>query len=108
MLTEDAYVRRLKELRVNPQATDSRTVTGTAYNKESGKLDVIVRGTDGKVETIPAAKAATTARQERLMELAADVGEAGPQMFAAIRDGQDVETYARQWKLHSELQNKIL
>lgn len=32
------------------------------------------------------------------MELAADVGEAGPQMFAAIRDGQDVETYARQWK----------
>ena len=98
VLTEDAYVRRLKELRVNPQATDSRTVTGTAYNKESGKLDVIVRGTDGKVETIPAAKAATTARQERLMELAADVGEAGPQMFAAIRDGQDVETYARQWK----------
>ena len=98
VLTEDAYVRRLKELRVNPQATDNRTVTGTAYNKESGKLDVIVRGTDGKVETIPAAKAATTARQERLMELAADVGEAGPQMFAAIRDGQDVETYARQWK----------
>lgn len=98
VLTEDAYVRRLKEVRVNPQATDSRTVTGTAYNKESGKLDVIVRGTDGKVETIPAAKAATTARQERLMELAADVGEAGPQMFAAIRDGQDVETYARQWK----------
>ena len=98
VLTEDAYVRRLKELRVNPQATDSRTVTGTAYNKESGKLDVIVRGTDGKVETILAAKAATTARQERLMELAADVGEAGPQMFAAIRDGQDVETYARQWK----------
>lgn len=98
VLTEDAYVRRLKKLRVNPQATDSRTVTGTAYNKESGKLDVIVRGTDGKVETIPAAKAATTARQERLMELAADVGEAGPQMFAAIRDGQDVETYARQWK----------
>mgnify|MGYP000564982226 CR=1 FL=1 len=98
VLTEDAYVRRLKELRVNPQATDSRTVTGTAYNKESGKLDVIVRGTDGKVETIPAAKAATTARQERLMELAADVGEAGPKMFAAIRDGQDVETYARQWK----------
>ena len=98
VLTEDAYVRRLKELRVNPQATDSRTVTGTAYNKESGKLDVIARGTDGKVETIPAAKAATTARQERLMELAADVGEAGPQMFAAIRDGQDVETYARQWK----------
>ena len=98
VLTEDAYVRRLKELRVNPQATDSRTVTGTAYNKESGKLDVIVRGADGKVETIPAAKAATTARQERLMELAADVGEAGPQMFAAIRDGQDVETYARQWK----------
>ena len=98
VLTEDAYVRRLKELRVNPQATDSRTVTGTAYNKESGKLDVIVRGTDGKVETIPAAKAATTARQERLMELAADVGAAGPQMFAAIRDGQDVETYARQWK----------
>lgn len=98
VLTEDAYVRRLKELRVNPQATDNRTVTGTAYNKESGKLDVIVRGTDGKVETIPEAKAATTARQERLMELAADVGEAGPQMFAAIRDGQDVETYARQWK----------
>ena len=98
VLTEDAYVRRLKEVRVNPQATDSRTVTGTAYNKESGKLDVIVRGTDGKVETIPAAKAATTARQERLMDLAADVGEAGPQMFAAIRDGQDVETYARQWK----------
>jgi hypothetical protein len=98
VLTEDAYVRRLKELRVNPQATDSRTVTGTAYNKESGKLDVIVRGTDGKTETIPAAKAATTARQERLMDLAADVGEAGPQMFAAIRDGQDVETYARQWK----------
>ena len=98
VLTEDAYVRRLKELRVNPKATDNRTVTGTAYNKESGKLDVIVRGTDGKVETIPAAKAATTARQERLMELAADVGEAGPQMFAAIRDGQDVETYARQWK----------
>ncbi len=98
VLTEDAYVRRLKEVRVNPQATDSRTVTGTAYNKESGKLDVIVRGADGKVETIPAAKAATTARQERLMELAADVGEAGPQMFAAIRDGQDVETYARQWK----------
>lgn len=98
VLTEDAYVRRLKELRVNPQATDSRTVTGTAYNKESGKLDVIVRGADGKLETIPAAKAATTARQERLMELAADVGEAGPQMFAAIRDGQDVETYARQWK----------
>ena len=98
VLTEDAYVRRLKELRVNPQATDNRTVTGTAYNKESGKLDVIVRGTDGKVETIPAATAATTARQERLMELAADVGEAGPQMFAAIRDGQDVETYARQWK----------
>ena len=98
VLTEDAYVRQLKELRVNPQATDNRTVTGTAYNKESGKLDVIVRGTDGKVETIPAAKAATTARQERLMELAADVGEAGPQMFAAIRDGQDVETYARQWK----------
>ena len=98
VLTEDAYVRQLKELRVNPQATDNRTVTGTAYNKESGKLDVIVRGTDGKVETIQAAKAATTARQERLMELAADVGEAGPQMFAAIRDGQDVETYARQWK----------
>ena len=98
VLTEDAYVRRLKEVRVNPQATDSRTVTGTAYNKESGKLDVIVRGTDGKVETIPAAKAATTARQERLMDLAADVGEAGPQMFAAIREGQDVETYARQWK----------
>lgn len=98
VLTEEAYVRRLKEVRVNPQATDSRTVTGTAYNKESGKLDVIVRGTDGKVETIPAAKAATTARQERLMDLAADVGEAGPQMFAAIRDGQDVETYARQWK----------
>ena len=98
VLTEDAYVRRLKEVRVNPQATDSRTVTGTAYNKESGKLDVIVRGKDGKVETIPAAKAATTARQERLMDLAADVGEAGPQMFAAIRDGQDVETYARQWK----------
>ena len=98
VLTEDAYVRQLKELRVNPQATDNRTVTGTAYNKESGKLDVIVRGTDGKVETIPAAKAATTARQERLMELAADVGEAGPQMFATIRDGQDVETYARQWK----------
>ena len=98
VLTEDSYARRLKELRVNPQATDNRTVTGTAYNKESGKLDVIVRGTDGKVETIPAAKAATTARQERLMELAADVGEAGPQMFAAIRDGQDVETYARQWK----------
>ena len=98
VLTEDSYVRRLKELRVNPQATDNRTVTGTAYNKESGNLDVIVRGTDGKVETIPAAKAATTARQERLMELAADVGEAGPQMFAAIRDGQDVETYARQWK----------
>lgn len=95
--SQGAYINQLMERRVNPAATDKRPVTGFRYNQETGQLDAIVKGEDGKVETIPKEKAATTDRQEWLADLAADLKEAAPTMIASYMDGQDVQTFSRQW-----------
>lgn len=95
--SQGAYINQLMERRVNPSATDERPVTGFRYNQETGQLDAIVKGEDGKVETIPKEKAATTGRQEWLADLAADLKEAAPTMIASYMDGQDVQTFSRQW-----------
>lgn len=95
--SQGAYINQLMERRVNPSATDKRPVTGFRYNQETGQLDAIVKGEDGKVETIPKERAATTGRQEWLADLAADLKEAAPTMIASYLDGQDLETYSRQW-----------
>ena len=95
--SQGAYINQLMERRVNPSATDARTVTGFRYNQETGQLDAIVKGEDGKVETIPKERAATTGRQEWLADLAADLKEAAPSMIAGYMEGQDVQTFSRQW-----------
>ena len=94
---QGAYINQLMERRVNPSATDKRPVTGFRYNQETGQLDAIVKGEDGKVETIPKERAVTTGRQEWLADLAADLKEAAPTMIASYMDGQDVQTFSRQW-----------
>lgn len=107
-LTERAYMeksqkeyaermRQIQKNRVNPTATDRRPVTGYKYNAETGQLDAIVKGEDGKTETIPKEKAATTGQQEALADLAADLKEGAPAMIASYLDGQDLKTYSRQW-----------
>lgn len=107
-LTERAYMeksqkeyaermRQIQKNRVNPTATDRRPVTGYKYNAETGQLDAIVKGEDGKTETIPKERAATTGQQEMLADLAADLKEGAPAMIASYLDGQDLETYSRQW-----------
>lgn len=95
--SQGAYINQLMESRVNPSATDKRPVTGFRYNQETGQLDAIVKGEDGKVETIPKERAATTGRQEWLADLAADLKEAAPTMIASYMEGQDVQTFSRQW-----------
>lgn len=95
--SQGAYINQLMERRVNPSATDARPVTGFRYNQETGRLDAIVKGEDGKVETIPKERAATTGRQEWLADLAADLKEAAPTMIASYMEGQDVQTFSRQW-----------
>lgn len=95
--SQGAYINQLMERRVNPSAADERPVTGFRYNQETGQLDAIVKGEDGKVETIPKEKAATTGRQEWLADLAADLKEAAPTMIASYMDGQDVQAFSRQW-----------
>ncbi len=95
--SQGAYINQLMERRVNPSATDKRPVTGFRYNQETGQLDAIVKGEDGKVETIPKERAATTGQQEWLADLATDLKEAAPTMIASYLDGQDLETYSRQW-----------
>lgn len=94
---QGAYINQLMKRRVNPSATDKRPVTGFRYNQETGQLDAIVKGEDGKVETIPKERAATTGRQEWLADLAADLKEAAPTMIASYMEGQDVQTFSRQW-----------
>lgn len=91
------YISELQRKRVNPQATDRRPVTGYKYNAETGQLDAIVKGEDGRTETIPKERAATTGQQEMLAYLAADLKEGAPTMIASYLDGQDLETYSRQW-----------
>lgn len=91
------YISELQRKRVNPQATDRRPVTGYKYNAETGQLDAIVKGEDGKTETIPKERAATTGQQEMLAYLAEDLKEGAPAMIASYLDGQDLETYSRQW-----------
>lgn len=91
------YISELHRKRINPQATDRRPVTGYKYNAETGQLDAIVKGEDGKTETIPKERAATTGQQEMLAYLAADLKEGAPAMIASYLDGQDLETYSRQW-----------
>lgn len=91
------YISELQRKLVNPQATDRRPVTGYKYNAETGQLDAIVKGEDGKTETIPKERAATTGQQEMLAYLAADLKEGAPAMIASYLDGQDLETYSRQW-----------
>ena len=95
--SQGAYINQLMERRVNPAATDKRPVTGFRYNQETGQLDAIVKGEDGKVETIPKERAATTGRQEWLADLAADLKEAAPTMIASYMEGQDVQIFSRQW-----------
>lgn len=95
--SQGAYINQLMERRVNPSATDKRPVTGFRYNQETGQLDAIVKGEDGKVETIPKERAATTGRQEWLADLAADLKEAAPTMIASYMEGQDVQIFSRQW-----------
>lgn len=91
------YLSELQRKRVNPQATDRRPVTGYKYNAETGQLDAIVKGEDGKTETIPKERAAATGQQEMLAYLAEDLKEGAPAMIASYLDGQDLETYSRQW-----------
>lgn len=91
------YISELHRKRINPQATDRRPVTGYKYNAETGRLDAIVKGEDGKTETIPKERAATTGQQEMLAYLAEDLKEGAPPMIASYLDGQDLETYSRQW-----------
>lgn len=91
------YINQLMERRVNPSATDKRPVTGFRYNQETDQLDAIVKGEDGKVETIPKERAATTGQQEWLADLAADLKEAAPTMIASYMEGQDVQIFSRQW-----------
>lgn len=95
--SQGAYINQLMERRVNPSATDKRPVTGFRYNQEAGQLDAIVKGEDGKVETIPKERAATTGQQEWLADLAADLKEAAPTMIASYMEGQDVQIFSRQW-----------
>lgn len=95
--SQGSYINQLMERRVNPSATDKRPVTGFRYNQETGQLDAIVKGEDGKVETIPKERAATTGRQEWLADLAEDLKEAAPTMIASYMEGQDVQTFSRQW-----------
>ena len=95
--SQGAYINQLMERRVNPSATDKRPVTGFRYNQKTGQLDAIVKGEDGKVETIPKERAVTTGRQEWLADLAADLKEAAPTMIASYMEGQDVQIFSRQW-----------
>ena len=95
--SQGAYINQLMERRVNPSATDKRPVTGFRYNQETGQLDAILKGEDGKVETIPKERAATTGQQEWLADLAADLKEAAPTMIASYMEGQDVQIFSRQW-----------
>lgn len=83
--------------RINPEATDHRTVTGVTYDTETQELKAVVKGEDGEVGTIPMKEAATTLYQEDLADRAADLKEAAPVLVAAYRVGQDVDTYARQF-----------
>lgn len=79
-------------------------VTGAKYNPETGKLDAIVTDAEGKVETKPLQEAEPSPLQEELFDWSDSLKlkEAGPLMINAYRQEQNVELYARSFKLAYE------
>lgn len=79
-------------------------VTGAKYNPETGKLDAIVANAEGKVETKPLQEAEPSPLQEELFDWSdsLQLKEAGPLMINAYRQEQNVELYARSFKLAYE------
>lgn len=79
-------------------------VTGAKYNPETGKLDAIVTDAEGKVETKPLQEAEPSPLQEELFDWSdsLQLKEAGPMMINAYRQEQNVELYARSFKLAYE------
>ena len=101
-VTRESETARLGELAKNPKATDKRTVTGAKFNAETGKMDAIVKGEDGKTETVPMETANVTLREQKLADYAAEYGKDGSVMMKAILPRQDVDTYTLQWKIAYE------
>lgn len=104
--TDEAWTGQIGTERINRAAYNrgiqENGVTGAKYNAETGKLDAIVKDDQGKIQTVPAEKAELSPLQEELFDWAADLGEAGPVMVGAYQATQNLELYAKSFRLAYE------
>lgn len=82
--------------------TPKNGVTGAKYNPETQKLDAIVKDSEGNIQTVPLKEAKASPMQEELFDWAEDLKEAGPVMVGAYQATQDLELYARSFRLAYE------
>lgn len=77
-------------------------VTGAKYNPETQKLDAIVKDSEGNVQTVPLEEAKASPMQEELFDWAEELKEAGPVMVGAYQATQNLELYAKSFRLAYE------
>ena len=77
-------------------------VTGAKYNPETQKLDAIVKDREGNIQTVPLKEAKASPIQEELFDWAEDLKEAGPVMVGAYQPTQNLELYAKSFRLAYE------
>lgn len=104
--TDEAWTGQIGTERINRAAYNrgiqENGVTGAKYNAETGKLDAIVKDDQGKIQTVPAEKAELSPLQEELFDWAEDLKEAGPVMVGAYQATQNLELYAKSFRLAYE------
>ena len=77
-------------------------VTGAKYNQETQKLDAIVKDSEGNIQTVPLEEAKASPMQEELFDWAEELKEAGPVMVGAYQATQNLELYAKSFRLAYE------
>lgn len=77
-------------------------VTGAKYNPETQKLDAIVKDSEGNIQTAPLEEAKASPMQEELFDWAEELKEAGPVMVGAYQATQNLELYAKSFRLAYE------
>ena len=77
-------------------------VTGAKYNPETQKLDAIVKDSEGNIQTVPLEEAKASPMQEELFDWAEELKEAGPVMVGAYQATQNLELYAKSFRLAYE------
>lgn len=88
---------------INPITYNRNTrVTGAKYNPETQKMDAIVTDASGEIKTVPADQAKLTPVQEELFDWADGMKEAGSALVGAYQPEQNLELYARSFKLAYE------